>query len=80
MGGDLEPSAPSRADATHVPGGAVGLTACRLPSLPCSLPLSHPAQVLIIPDVVREGADFVGRLQTENLWVVVLEKMRQGLG
>lgn len=29
---------------------------------------------------VREGADFVSRLQTENLWVVVLEKMRQGLG
>lgn len=36
--------------------------------------------VLIIPDVVREGADFVHRLQTENLWVVVLEKMRKGLG
>ncbi|GAB4823028.1 hypothetical protein N2152v2_010074 [Parachlorella kessleri] len=36
--------------------------------------------VLIIPDVVREGADFVSRLQTENLWVVVLEKSRQGLG
>ncbi|EFN55763.1 hypothetical protein CHLNCDRAFT_52421 [Chlorella variabilis] len=36
--------------------------------------------VLIIPDVVREGADFVSRLQTENLWVVVLEKMRKGLG
>lgn len=36
--------------------------------------------VLIIPDVVREGADFVSRLQTENLWVVVLEKMRSGLG
>jgi predicted PurR-regulated permease PerM len=36
--------------------------------------------VLIIPDVVREGADFVSRLQTENLWVVVIEKMRQGLG
>lgn len=36
--------------------------------------------VLIIPDVVREGADFVTRLQTENLWVVVLEKMRKGLG
>lgn len=36
--------------------------------------------VLIIPDVVREGADFVSRLQTENLWVIVLEKMRKGLG
>jgi len=36
--------------------------------------------VLIIPDVVREGADFVSRLQTENLWAVVLGKMRNGLG
>ena len=36
--------------------------------------------VLIIPDVVREGADFVSRLQTENLWAVVLTKMRSGLG
>lgn len=36
--------------------------------------------VLIIPDVVREGADFVSRLQTENLWAVVLQKMRTGLG
>ena len=35
---------------------------------------------LIIPDVVREGFDFVTRLQTENIWVVVLEKMRDGLG
>ena len=36
--------------------------------------------MLIIPDVVREGADFVSRLQTENLWVVTLQKMRSGLG
>jgi predicted PurR-regulated permease PerM len=36
--------------------------------------------VLIIPDIVREGADLVSRLQTENLWAVVLEKMRRGLG
>ena len=36
----------------------------------------HPAPV----PQVREGADFVSRLQTENLWVVVLEKMRKGLG
>ena len=36
--------------------------------------------VLIIPDVVREGADFVHRLQTENLWEVVLAKMRKGVG
>ena len=45
-----------------------------MPPLYCAL------QVLIIPDVVREGADFVHRLQTENLWVVILEKMRKGLG
>lgn len=32
------------------------------------------------PPQVREGADLVSRLQTENLWVVVLEKMRKGLG
>jgi hypothetical protein len=36
--------------------------------------------VLIIPDVIREGADFVHRLETDNLWVVVVEKMRKGLG
>ncbi|KAL6785199.1 hypothetical protein ACKKBG_A02845 [Auxenochlorella protothecoides x Auxenochlorella symbiontica] len=36
--------------------------------------------VLIIPDVVREGFDFVQRLQTDNIWVVVLQKMRDGLG
>ncbi|CAD7705026.1 unnamed protein product [Ostreobium quekettii] len=33
-----------------------------------------------IPDIVREGADFVQRLQNDNIWVVVLEKMRAGLG
>ena len=33
-----------------------------------------------IPDIVREGIDFVNRLQNENIWTVVLEKMRSGLG
>ena len=36
--------------------------------------------VLTIPDLIREGSDFVQRLQSENIWVVVLEKMRHGLG
>jgi hypothetical protein len=27
-----------------------------------------------IPDLVREGADFVRRLKSDNIWVVVLEK------
>lgn len=36
--------------------------------------------VLTIPDIIREGADFVRRLKSENVWVVVLEKMRNGLG
>ena len=36
--------------------------------------------VMTIPDIVREGADFVRRLKSENVWVVVLEKMRNGLG
>ena len=36
--------------------------------------------VMTIPDLVREGADFVRRLKSENVWVVVLEKMRTGLG
>lgn len=36
--------------------------------------------VMTIPDIIREGADFVGRLKSENVWVVVLEKMRNGLG
>ena len=42
--------------------------------------LRHPAPVPAPVPQVREGADFVSRLQTENLWVVVLEKMRKGLG
>lgn len=33
-----------------------------------------------IPDIAREGVDFVQRLQNNNIWVVVLEKMRSGLG
>ena len=28
----------------------------------------------------REAADFVGRLQSDSIWVVVLEKLRLGLG
>lgn len=36
--------------------------------------------VMTIPDIIREGADFVQRLQSDNIWVVVLEKMRDGLG
>jgi len=33
-----------------------------------------------IPGIVKEGIDFVNRLQNENIWIVVLEKMRNGLG
>lgn len=33
-----------------------------------------------IPNIAREGVDFVQRLQNDNIWVVVLEKMRAGLG
>ena len=36
--------------------------------------------VMTIPDIIREGADFVQRLQSDNIWVVVMEKMRHGLG
>ena len=36
--------------------------------------------VMTIPDIIREGADFVSRLQSDNIWVIVLEKMRSGLG
>lgn len=36
--------------------------------------------VLTIPDIIREGADFVSRLQSENIWVVVIEKLRHGIG
>ena len=36
--------------------------------------------VLTIPDIAREGADFVGRLKSDNVWVVLVEKMRTGLG
>lgn len=32
------------------------------------------------PDLIREGSDFVTRLKSDNVWVVVLEKMRHGLG
>lgn len=33
-----------------------------------------------IPNIAREGVDFVQRLQNDSIWVVVLEKMRSGLG
>ena len=36
--------------------------------------------VLTIPNVIREGADFVSRLQSDNIWVIVLEKLRHGIG
>lgn len=36
--------------------------------------------VLTIPDIIREGADFVGRLQSDNIWVMIVRKMREGLG
>ena len=36
--------------------------------------------VLTIPDIIREGADFVSRLQSDNIWVIVLEKLRHGVG
>ena len=35
---------------------------------------------VFLKDIIREGADFVSRLQSDNIWVVVLEKMRHGLG
>lgn len=52
---------------------------------PCQAARARPATALVRSRPcaalqVREGADFVSRLQTENLWVVVLEKSRQGLG
>ncbi|KAI8469443.1 MAG: hypothetical protein J3K34DRAFT_423607 [Monoraphidium minutum] len=36
--------------------------------------------VLTIPDIAREGADFVNRLKSDNVWVVLVEKTRTGLG
>ncbi len=36
--------------------------------------------VLTLPDIVREGADFITRLRSENVWNLVLQKMRAGLG
>jgi len=36
--------------------------------------------LMTIPNLIREGADFVSRLQSDNIWVVVLEKLRHGLG
>ena len=36
--------------------------------------------LMTIPNLIREGSDFVSRLQSDNIWVVVLEKLRDGLG
>ena len=36
--------------------------------------------VMTIPDIVREGTDFVRRLKSENAWVVVLERLLFHLG
>lgn len=36
--------------------------------------------VLTIPDIAREGAEFVTRLQSDNIWVILVEKMRRGVG
>lgn len=36
--------------------------------------------VLTIPDIAREGAEFVTRLKSDNVWVILVEKMRDGLG
>lgn len=36
--------------------------------------------VLTIPDIAKEGADFVNRLQSDNIWVILVEKTRRGLG
>lgn len=35
---------------------------------------------LTIPDIAREGAEFVFRLKSDNVWVILVEKMRDGLG
>jgi hypothetical protein len=36
--------------------------------------------VTTIPDIAREAADFVKRLQSDNIWVVLVEKARHGVG
>lgn len=36
--------------------------------------------VLTIPSLMKEGADLVVKLQSDSVWVVILDKMRQGLG
>ncbi|KAK9826469.1 hypothetical protein WJX81_002640 [Elliptochloris bilobata] len=36
--------------------------------------------VMTIPDIIRESADFVSRLQSDSIWTVVLEKVRHGVG
>jgi predicted PurR-regulated permease PerM len=36
--------------------------------------------LLTIPDIAKEGAEFVSRLQSDNIWVILVEKTRHGLG
>jgi len=36
--------------------------------------------LLTIPSLIKEGADFVVKLQSDSVWVVILDKMRHGLG
>lgn len=35
---------------------------------------------ITIPDIVKEGIDIVERLKNNNIWLVIIEKMRSGLG
>lgn len=35
---------------------------------------------LTIPSLIKEGADLIMRLQSDSVWVVILGKMRHGLG
>lgn len=43
-------------------------------------PTACAVGVLTIPDIAKEGVDFVNRLQSDNIWVVLVEKTRAGLG
>lgn len=52
----------------RVPGPARLSSACSLFGL------------LTIPSLIKEGADFVVKLQSDSVWVVILDKMRHGLG
>ena len=46
----------------------------------CIVSIAVVFGMMTIPSLIREGADFVSRLQSDSVWVVVLEKMRDGLG